>query len=104
MRWGFGTGEFGNVYRVKCFVSGVGTWTGAGAGRPRHSRQDAGATGCVGRGAGGGRILYVHQEVKIPTLSQSARQGWGVGTLEDHLGSASWFGDEFYLLQVRYVG
>jgi hypothetical protein len=101
MRWGLGTGEFGNVYRRKCFVSGVGTWTGAGARRPRHSRQDAGATGCVGRmreGIGG----ESGTGVKIATLSHKTRPGWD--TLEDHLGSASWFGDEFYLLQVRYVG
>jgi hypothetical protein len=98
MRWGFGTGGFTNVYRGKCFVSGVGTWTGAGERRPRHSRQDAGATGCVGRmreGIGG----ESGAGVKIPTLSHKTRQGWG--TLEDHLGSASRFGDEFYLLQVR---
>jgi hypothetical protein len=54
-------------------------------------------------------LVNLEMEVKIPTLSQNARQGWG--TLEVQLisrsiasGSASWFGDEFYLLQFRKVG
>jgi hypothetical protein len=66
-----GTGEFANVCWVECFVSG-GTWAGAGARRPRHCRQDAGATGCGGTGCERALVNLERESKSPPCLAQNA--------------------------------
>jgi hypothetical protein len=68
MRRGFGIGEFGNVYG-----SGV-------------LFRVLGGDGCVRIE----ELVNLETEVKIPTLSQSARQGWG--TLGFNSSAANCFG------------